>query len=246
MQSERLPGKPLRIIQGKTMIQRIWERLFGHFDADIVVATDSVEIFQHIESIGGKAVITSGSHNSGTLRCIEAFEILNKRKGRKEKYHLLINVQGDEPLIEPKQLSELAVQFDHEAVQIATLTAKIDNIEDIANPNVVKVVTGKSAFGFQRALYFSRSAIPFHRDPNATNKDFLKHVGIYAFRTKVLPALKKLKPSTLEEAEKLEQLRWLARGLDIAVALTKYKNMGVDTEADLVAVNNFLKTSGKL
>jgi 3-deoxy-manno-octulosonate cytidylyltransferase (CMP-KDO synthetase) len=245
MQSERLPGKPLRIIQGKTLIQRVWERLHGHIDADIVVATDSQEILHHLESIGGHAVITSGNHSSGTSRCIEAFEILNKNKSRKEKYDLLINVQGDEPLIEPKQLSEVAILFDHEAVQIATLTTKIDKVEDIANPNVVKVVTGKSAFGFQRALYFSRSAIPFHRDLKSANKDFLKHVGIYAFRTKVLPALKKLKPGMLEEAEKLEQLRWLARGLDIAVALTKYKNIGVDTEADLAAVDNFLKTSGK-
>lgn len=242
-ESERLPGKPLLPILGKSLILRVCEQL-KHLPHKIVVATDHHGIYEHVTESGYQAVLTSTHHENGTSRCIECAEILESEGF---SYDVLINVQGDEPLINPAQLEEISHPFNQfPTMEIATLARKTTNSADRLNPNVVKVVSGKSKSGFSKALYFSRSPIPYQRDAveNSETPGY-RHVGIYAFRKEILPTIKSLKPGILEQIEKLEQLRWLESGLEIGIMETQFENIGVDTPDDILVVENFLKNTLK-
>lgn len=243
LQSERLPEKPLLKIAGISLIGRVIKQL-KPLQVTMLVATDSERIAQEAENFNAKAVITSPSHQNGTSRCIEAFEKYCLESGKKPSY--LINVQGDEPLIHPNQLLELITLLNaNRHIAIATLAKQIEDYDTFINPNIVKVVCKNVNNNTSNALYFSRSAIPHHRGNKVGFKpDYgLKHVGIYAFAAGIIPTIKEMKPTALENVEKLEQLRWLQNGLEIAVQQTAYDNIGVDTAEDLLSVENFLKNN---
>ncbi len=226
--STRFPAKALALIGEKSMIQRVYEQVLkvGIVDKTIV-ATDDDRIFKHVQTFGGAVEMTSENHPSGTDRCAEIAE-------RHPEYDCIINVQGDEPFIQPEQI-ERAVRplLDGNNIQISTLAKKINTEATLFNPNVVKVVFGATG----QALYFSRQTIPFIRDVQETAwleaQAFYKHIGLYTFRRATLLALTKLKESRLEKAERLEQLRWLEHGYKIQVALTDLETQGVDTPEDL-------------
>jgi 3-deoxy-manno-octulosonate cytidylyltransferase (CMP-KDO synthetase) len=227
--STRFPGKPLALINGKTMIRRVYDQA-AHAQSlsKVVVATDDRRIFDHVAAFGGEVMMTSSKHQSGTSRCAEIIE----RSGAADP-DVVINIQGDEPFIDPQQIDKLAALFSNTGIQIATLIKKIASAEELLNPNVVKVVTASDG----KALYFSRAAIPFVR--GYTEGEFLdtaafyKHIGIYAYRTEVLKHIIKLPAGALETAESLEQLRWLEHGLTIHTALTHLESFAVDTPEDL-------------
>jgi len=231
--STRFPAKPLADIGGKTMIQRVYDqvRKCGSIQK-VVVATDNKEIYNKVESFGGIAIMTKESHQSGTDRCHEALDKLN------EDYDYVVNIQGDEPFINPKQITELTNQLDGVS-EIATLIKEIDKEDDIFNPNIVKVVKSKRDNG----LYFSRSPIPYQRNTQKRdwlkNQKYYKHIGIYAYRTDILNQITKLPVSELEKAESLEQLRWLENGFTIKTAKTEYQSIGIDTPEDLEKVKDF-------
>lgn len=225
--STRLPGKPLLKIGHETMIQRTYNQCIKcGLLANVVVATDDNQIFDHVKSFGGNVIMTSTEHQSGTDRCFEAF---TKFGG---DYDYVINIQGDEPFILPQQIEILAKLLDG-TIEIATLVKKIENYEILTNENVPKVTLTKN----KNAIYFSRQTIPFLRDIDKANwlnhNTFYKHLGIYAYRVDVLEQITKLEPSTLELAEKLEQLRWLENGFKIKVGISPYDTIGVDTQEDL-------------
>lgn len=218
--STRFPGKPLVEIKGKSMIMHVVERA-SEFSSDVYVATDDQRIFDHVTSHDGHAVMTSDQHQSGTDRCAE---VLQKLGG---SFDVVVNLQGDEPYINPAQIKELTALFVNPEVTIGTLARKMEDEKSIADPNKVKVVFDIN----KKALFFSRATIPFARD-NA-GSDYFQHVGIYAFRPKVLMEITKLPQSVLELTEKLEQLRWLSNGYDIHVAVTEYPSYSVDTPEDI-------------
>lgn len=240
-QSERLPGKPLIPILGISLILRVCNQL-KDLPHKVVVATDSTEIYHHVTESGFDAVMTSPNHNNGTSRCIECAEIL-LNKGF--EFDVLINVQGDEPLINPLQLDEISEPFmRYPEMNIATLCRQIEKQAEIENPNIVKVVKGTHPSGFPMALYFSRLPVPYKRDLSKSIKaTYYKHVGIYAFRTHFLEKLKSMPAGSLEQIEKLEQLRWLENGHSIGVFETNFENIGVDTPEDIASVENFLKNT---
>lgn len=236
--SVRFPGKPLAMIHGKSMIMRVYEQaLKAGSLKDVIVATDDQRIFDHVIQNSGKVLMTSVYHNSGTERCLEAFQILLDGKKCTDK-EIIVNIQGDEPFIHPEQINELVGLFDQPGTEIATLKMKITNDADISNHNCVKVVTKICG----QALYFSRSPIPFIRDSlreNQESKDlYYKHIGMYAYRSDILKSICQLKPSALEMAEKLEQLRWLEHGYKIRVKMTGYESVAIDTPDDLSKVTN--------
>jgi 3-deoxy-manno-octulosonate cytidylyltransferase (CMP-KDO synthetase) len=220
--STRFPGKPLVEINGKSMIMHVVNRAES-FCKDVYVATDDKGIFEHVTSYGSRAIMTKASHQSGTDRISEAFGKIKNNK----IFDVVVNLQGDEPFIDPKQISELIAVFKKPEVQIGTLARSMKDKKDIADPNKVKVVFDKNG----EALYFSRAEIPFIRD--AAHAMHYKHVGIYAFRPDVLKKICKLPQCDAELTEKLEQLRWLWNGYPIHVAVTKYENVSVDTPGDL-------------
>ena len=227
--STRFPGKPLAMLGEKTIIQLVYEQVTKVI-SDVFVATDDDRIFREVEKFGGKAIMTSDQHKSGTDRCYEAFTKLD------EYFDVVINVQGDEPFIQPEQIELLRYCFGDENTDIATLIKKIDteNSEAVLfNPNSPKVVTDKNGF----AMYFSRSTIPYMRGVDtkewAEKHDFYKHIGIYAYRSEILRELTSLPPSVLEIAESLEQLRWLENGYRIKTAITGTETIGIDTPEDL-------------
>jgi 3-deoxy-manno-octulosonate cytidylyltransferase (CMP-KDO synthetase) len=233
--SSRFPGKPLAIIQGKSMIQRVYEQAKSCKDLDdVIVATDDQRIYSHVESFGGKVAMTSNTHESGTDRC---GEVLNKYK---DEVAIVVNIQGDEPFIQAEQISNLINAFKDESVDISTLAKKIETDSQLHDPNLVKVVKQTNSF----ALYFSRSPIPYYRSSEKTNwcesHDYFKHVGIYAYRATSLQKLVQLPASKLEKSESLEQLRWLENGYKIHVGNTLHESIGIDTPEDLAAVNNKL------
>lgn len=230
--STRFPGKPLVDIGGKSMIQRVCEQVSKVLD-DVYVATDDLRIYDAVKAFGGKAIMTSPDHKSGTDRCYEAFSQLD------EWFDVIINVQGDEPFIQPEQIAELKTCFDVPETQIATLAkivSKQDGFDFLNNPNHPKLVVNKN----NDAMYFSRSIIPFVRgvDSNKwiSKQTYLKHVGIYAYRAEVLRELTQLEQSPLEIAESLEQLRWLENGYRIKVGFTDVETVGIDTPEDLERV----------
>lgn len=234
--STRFPGKPLVDIKGKSMIQRVYEQVSKAID-DVYVATDDQRIFDSVLAFGGKVIMTSDQHKSGTDRCYEAFSKLDKT------FDVIINVQGDEPFIQPEQIFELKKCFDEPQTQIATL-AKVftvrDGFEALKNPNSPKLVINNR----NEAMYFSRSIIPYLRgvdtDNWISNMTYLKHVGVYAYKAEVLRELTLLKQSPLEIAESLEQLRWLENGYRIKIGFTDVETVGIDTPEDLEKVKGLL------
>jgi 3-deoxy-manno-octulosonate cytidylyltransferase (CMP-KDO synthetase) len=231
--STRFPGKPLAVLGGKTVIQRVYEQVSSVL-SDVYVATDDERIFECVESFGGKAVMTRADHKSGTDRIQEAVEKITTEAD------VIINVQGDEPFIHPSQIKTLMALFDAPETQIGTLGKPFDNIEAVSNPNSPKIVTDNRGF----ALYFSRSIIPYIRgkqqDEWFGEYPFLKHLGIYAYRREVLKEVTQLPQSSLEKAESLEQLRWLQNGYRIRVGLTDIETVGIDTPEDLARAEEFL------
>ncbi len=235
--STRFPGKPLAMLGGKSVIQRVYEQVSSVLDS-AYVATDDERIRQAVEAFGGKAVMTSPDHKSGTDRIEEA---VRKIGG---SFDVVINVQGDEPFIQRSQLEEIIRCFDDAETQIATLGKPFDKAQGFAaveNPNSPKIVVDNRGY----ALYFSRSVIPFIRGKETAewmdHYPFLKHLGIYAYRTEVLHEITRLPQSSLELAESLEQLRWLQNGYRIKVGLTDVETVGIDTPEDLERAEAFLK-----
>jgi 3-deoxy-manno-octulosonate cytidylyltransferase (CMP-KDO synthetase) len=228
--STRFPGKPLADIGGKIMIQRVYEQAAKVLEY-VVVATDDKRIETAVEGFGGRVVLTSASHRSGTDRCAEAVKVFQERTGK--KIDVVLNIQGDEPFIQPAQLEILTSVFADPQVQIATLIKEITANEDIFNPNLPKVVLNK----WKNAIYFSRSPIPFIRNYDKEVwlgiHKFYKHVGIYAYRTDILNEITKLEQSSLELAESLEQNRWIENGYTIRAELTPYETVSVDVPSDI-------------
>jgi 3-deoxy-manno-octulosonate cytidylyltransferase (CMP-KDO synthetase) len=232
--STRLPGKPLLNIGDKSMIQLVYKQVKKCNSLfDVIVATDNELIFNNVIGFGGKAVMTSPNHQSGTDRCYEAIANLNYEAD------YVINIQGDEPYIQPEQI-DLLVELLNGQTEIATLVKKIDDIETLFNENTPKVVLNKNL----ESVYFSRQTIPFLRGVDKANwlkyNVFYKHIGIYAYRMDILKALSKLEQTALEKAESLEQLRWLENGYKIKVAITPYDSIGIDTQADLDYANQLI------
>ncbi len=233
--STRFPGKPLAIIDRKPMIQRVYEQASKcTLLHSVYVATDDMRIADAVAAFGGKYVLTSDQHPSGTDRCLEAMQKISESENI--NYDAVINIQGDEPFIEPEAIETLAKSFEQTEVQIATLAKLITNTEELQNPNAVKVVRDARNY----ALYFSRSPIPHIRNAAAeewTSKHrFYKHIGIYGYRNVVLEAITRLPISTLEKAENLEQLRWLENGFRIYVGETELESLSVDTPEDLLNI----------
>jgi 3-deoxy-manno-octulosonate cytidylyltransferase (CMP-KDO synthetase) len=231
--STRFPGKPLVEINGKSMIQRVYEQVLKVSKSlEIVIATDDNRILEHAKGFGANAIMTSEKHPSGTDRCYEAFLKVNSH------FDAIINIQGDEPFIKPEQIEQIMSCFEDENTEIATLKKKISDISFVDNPNIVKVVTDINSF----AMYFSRSPIPHVRNESKNNwlqnTDFYKHIGIYGYKATVLGEITQLIPSDLELTESLEQLRWLENGFKIKVAETSFETFGIDTPEDLVKIKN--------
>jgi 3-deoxy-manno-octulosonate cytidylyltransferase (CMP-KDO synthetase) len=225
--STRFPAKSLALIKGKSMIQRVYEQVQQSSALnDVVIATDHQEIYDHVKQFGGAVCMTKPGHASGTDRCHEALVLQRK------KYDYIINIQGDEPFIQPEQIDLLAGTLDG-TTEIATLVKSIQTEEQLFNPNIVKVVVTK----MMEALYFSRSPIPHIRNTPEkawpSKHTFYKHIGMYAYRADVLERLTRLSVSSLEKAESLEQLRWLENGFKILVAETATETIGIDTPEDL-------------
>jgi len=225
--STRFPGKPLVDIAGKSMIQRVYEQAkkCTHLN-EVIVATDDVRIYDHVLAFGGMVVMTSDDHQSGTDRCAEVAL-------QHPQYHVIINIQGDEPYIDPEQISKLAACFNNESTEIATLIKKVAGEKELFNPNSPKVVINK----LSEAIYFSRLPLPYIRGQEQENwlshYTYFKHIGIYGYRADVLQQITKLPVSSLEKAESLEQLRWIENGYRIKVAETELETFAIDTPQDL-------------
>ena len=222
--SSRFPGKPLAEIQGKPMIQWVYERVQSSEVHDLAVATDDERIADCVCGFGGKVVMTSPDHASGTDRCGEAAKSMCPTDN-----DVVINIQGDEPLISPNEIHLLASAFEDRNVQIATLVNPFQDRKILENPNVVKVVKAKNG----NVLYFSRLPIPYLRENATLPKNYYRHIGIYAYRYGVLKKIVQLPTSELENSEKLEQLRWLENGYTIRALECDYQGIGVDTPEDL-------------
>jgi len=235
--SSRFPGKPLATILGKSMIQRVYEQAkkSGKLQ-DVVVATDDDRIFNHVKSFGGNVVMTEPNHPSGTDRCFEAFKKTNK------EYTYIINIQGDEPFIDPSQIDLLANVCDGKT-ELATLMIPVDSHEVLFDNGEVKITMNNK----HEALYFSREVIPHIKgvDKKDWHKHFpyYRHVGMYAYRADVLKEITTLVPSSLEKAESLEQLRWLENGFKIKLAITDFDSHCIDTPEDIEKVLRLMKLS---
>jgi 3-deoxy-manno-octulosonate cytidylyltransferase (CMP-KDO synthetase) len=234
--STRFPGKPLAILGRKTVIQRVYEQAYDVLE-EAYVATDDTRIYDAVTAFGGKAVMTSANHKSGTDRIEEAAEKIGTDAD------VIINVQGDEPFIQRSQLETVKSLFNDPQTQIATLGKPFESIEAVENPNSPKIVTDINSY----AMYFSRSVIPHvrgkEREQWLASFPYLKHIGLYAYRREVLAAITKLPQSPLELAESLEQLRWLQNGYRIKVGITNVETVGIDTPEDLERAEAFLKNA---
>ena len=225
--SSRFPGKPLAMIKGKTMIQRVCEQAWKSKLDDVVVATDDIRIADEVLKFGGRYVMTDPRHQSGTDRCCEALEILE------EHYDAVINIQGDEPFIDPQHIDLLVDMISRDDTQLASLVKRIDDEEELFGSNKVKVVMDKAG----NALYFSRNPIPYMR--NVAHEKwlqkgcFFQHLGIYAYKAETLRQIATMQPTALELAESLEQLRWLENGLSIRMAVVEADSLAIDSPADL-------------
>lgn len=229
--STRFPGKPLVDIGGKSMIRRVYEQAqkCQNLD-DVVVATDDSRIFDHVTGFGGSVVMTSSDHQSGTDRCAEVAL-------KYPEHQVIINIQGDEPYIDPEQVSKVISCFDSMNTQLATLVKKIVSEPELFNPNSPKVILNKNS----EAIYFSRSPLPHIRGQEQSNWlqhfTYFKHIGIYGYRADILQQITKLSVSLLEKAESLEQLRWIENGYRIKVAETELETYAIDTPEDLDNLN---------
>ena len=240
--STRFPGKPLADLAGKPMNRHVYEKAHAFF-SDCYVASDDERIVRTVEGFGGQAVMTSAEHRSGTDRCREALDRIEASTGK--RFDAVVNIQGDEPFVAEEQLRLITGCFDDPATEIATLVKAFDAHEDIFNPNSPKVVLSTDGY----ALYFSRSAIPYlrgtERDRWQRSHKFLKHIGLYAYKSSVLRRIAELPQGTLEKLESLEQLRWLENGFRIKAAETHSESLAIDTPDDLKAAVEFLRRSEK-
>jgi 3-deoxy-manno-octulosonate cytidylyltransferase (CMP-KDO synthetase) len=225
------------MIDGKSMIRRVYEQAMkSRRLSKVIVATDDNRIFEHVKQFGGEVILTSETHSSGTERIGEVIGILEE--SRVHDYEIVVNIQGDEPLLNPEQI-DLAVDcFSDPSVRISSLMKQITNKEELFNPNVVKVIVDLQS----DALYFSRSTIPYVRDLNPSewtdSQAFHKHIGLYAYRIGALKQILRLPVTALEKAESLEQLRWLENGFKIRIVTTKFETVSVDTPEDLLKLTN--------
>lgn len=238
--SSRFPGKPLININGISMIERVYLQVMkAKLVDEIVVATDDDRIFSHVYGFGGVVVYTDSNHKSGTDRCLEALETIQNETY--QNYDVVINVQGDEPFINPEVIDIVASSFQDKNVDIATIKQKIDSIDDLKSPNVVKLTTTKS----NKALYFSRSIIPYVKNEDLKkylqNETFFKHIGIYGYRTDVLKEIATKNISKLEDAEKLEQLRWIENDYKIYAFESDAKSYAIDTVEDLENIEKLIE-----
>jgi 3-deoxy-manno-octulosonate cytidylyltransferase (CMP-KDO synthetase) len=227
--STRFPGKPLIDIKGKTMIQRVYEQAKKCNRLErVIVATDDARIQTVVKSFGGEVCMTSSVHPSGTDRCAEVVEKLSLNN------YAIVNIQGDEPFIDPKQIELVCDCFDDSKTELATLIKKISSSEILFSPNSPKVIVDNNQF----AIYFSRQPLPYLRgivqDQWVTEHTFFQHIGIYGYRTDILQKITKLSPSPLEKAESLEQLRWIENGFKIKTAETSLETIAIDTPEDLL------------
>jgi 3-deoxy-manno-octulosonate cytidylyltransferase (CMP-KDO synthetase) len=232
--SSRFPGKPLVMIDGKSMIMRVYEQASKSVSLNrVIVATDDIRIHDHVKQNGGEVIMTSGLHPSGTSRIGEVVDNMTDNH-----YDVIVNIQGDEPFIDPSQIDLAVSLFNKPEVQITTLVKKICDNADIFNPNVVKVVVGETG----KALYFSRSPIPFQRglpeEKWVIQSDYYRHIGLYAYRSTVLKQIINLPAAPQEMAESLEQLRWLYYGYTVHTAVTDIETFGIDTPEDLLKLTN--------
>lgn len=237
--STRFPGKPLADIAGKSMIQRVVEQAQKAKRLhDVVVATDDQRIADHVHHFGGKVVLTDANHPSGTDRCREALNHF-------EDVEVVINIQGDEPLIPPSQIDALIECFEEAETQIATLIKPISSTAILTDPNKPKVLVNHHG----EAIYFSRTPLPYVKGQAIENwlnhHPYWQHIGVYAYRANTLKAITLLAPSPLENAESLEQLRWIEHGYRIRVATTDHESFPVDTPEDLERLLTYLKASEK-
>ncbi|NGF56620.1 3-deoxy-manno-octulosonate cytidylyltransferase [Parapedobacter sp. SGR-10] len=226
-ESSRFPGKPLVDIGGQTMIQRVYQQAKHAATLhEVIVATDDQRIYDHVRSFAGNVVMTKSTHQSGTDRCAEVVQQV-------QGFDVAINIQGDEPFIDPQQIDLLVACFETPSTEIATLVRKVATLEELTNENKPKVVLNKKG----EAIYFSRQTIPFLRGERIENwlskRPFYNHIGIYGYRTNVLKLLSELPVSDLELMESLEQLRWLDNGYKIQTALSSHTNDAIDTPEDL-------------
>jgi 3-deoxy-manno-octulosonate cytidylyltransferase (CMP-KDO synthetase) len=233
--SSRFPGKPLVVIDGKSMIQRVYEQCLKSTSINkLIVATDDQRIADHVRLFGGNVTLTSNKHQSGTDRCAEVAD-------NYPEFDILINIQGDEPMINPNQIDLLCKCFDNPQASIATLVKKIGSNDELFNENTPKVILNKNS----EAILFSRTAIPFLRGKARENwieqYTFYKHIGIYGFKTETLKILSNLPLSTLESAEALEQLRWIENGYRIHAAITDHESQAIDTPEDLEKLLKWIK-----
>lgn len=236
--STRFPGKPLVKIGDKSMIHRVYEQSQKILD-HVVVATDDERIVNEVNSFGGQVVMTNTNHQSGTDRCAEALNIYETEKNI--KIDVVVNIQGDEPFIQPEQIADVVACFDDSRAEISTLIKKITNQDALFNPNNPKVVINKNS----EAIYFSRSTIPYVTNANTSEwlekVTFYEHLGLYGYKANVLRELTTLTTSILEKSESLEQNRWLENGYRIKVAETSHENISIDTQEDL---DQILKQGG--
>lgn len=228
--STRFPAKPLIDIAGQSMIQRVYlQAKKASSLSEVIVATDDQRIYDHVRSFGGQVILTATSHQSGTDRCAEVVETLTG-------YDVAINIQGDEPFINPEQIDLLVSCFDQAPTEIATLVRKVESNEDLFNVNKPKVVISTTG----KAIYFSRQAIPFQRDVDPAQwidkQTYYNHIGIYGYRVPILKAISQLPLSTLEQLEALEQLRWIDHGYTIQTAISDHQNDAIDTPEDLAYI----------
>ena len=232
--STRFPGKPLIELDGKSMIRRVYEQASESNLDRVIVATDDARIYNHVIEFGGEAVMTSSDHHTGTDRCVEAYQMLE------EEYDAVINIQGDEPVIRPGQLDLLAFCFNDDSCEIATLAVKVKDNDILFDSSKIKVILDHNS----DAIYFSRHPIPYQQRPAdqwLEHHTYYKHVGIYGFRSDILSEVGKLPVSTLEQAESLEQLRWLENGYRIQVKVTEFDSISIDIPKDVDRVLDILK-----
>jgi 3-deoxy-manno-octulosonate cytidylyltransferase (CMP-KDO synthetase) len=231
--STRFPGKPLVMIDSKSMIRRVYDQAcLAPSLSGVIVATDDLRIHEHVLEFGGKSVMTPETLNSGTERC--AFVLQNIMNQGIDIPDVVLNIQGDEPYIQPAQIETLCLAFETGKAEIATLAKEITDTAELFNPNVVKLIRDKHNF----AVYFSRNPIPYQRGRAESewikHHKYLKHIGLYGFRTNTLLAISQFGDSALASAESLEQLGWLENGMKIFVALTDIENQAIDTPEDLL------------
>ena len=225
--STRFPSKPLSMIKGKTMIQRVWEQAWKSKLDAVVVATDDMRIADEVLKFGGQYVLTDPNLRSGTDRCREALHTIEGQ------YDAVVNIQGDEPFIDPAQINQVIDLIGRDDTQLASLAKRIEDEDELFSPNVVKVVMDKQGY----AMYFSRNPIPFMRnldhDQWLQKGEFYKHIGLYAYKAETLCQVADMQSSILETAESLEQLRWLENGLRIRMGITQHESLSIDTQEDL-------------